>query len=296
MNHPSAKLLFAMLLSIVLVLLSLKQSTAQQLDHDMKEYKLSKFQNERALKNDNKGQVKKQGKYTNKKTKDGGGSESKYKGKSKSKCKGRGKSKSKCKPQTCTDTCPTVGSSSQTHWDATLLVNLIGVDSKMDSTRLDYFLAQLQQSLLMEYTKVCPLNDIGIDKLTVVGQSTALNSPGARRRLQSANTIDSKISVGYKSPPPKPDFAALTDYALLSDSQYNNSTTGIYRRRRQLEWGVTGLIESRLRNHRSLTGQTPFLCPLDVTFLERLQASNDEYFLKVKATDVTVIESSYSYL
>ena len=277
MNHPSAKLLFAMLLSFLLVLLSLKQSTAQQLNHEMKLYKMSKFQNDKALKNGGKG------KYINKKKNDGK--------KSKSKCKG--KSKSKCKPQTCTSTCPIVDSSSQTHWDATLLVNLIGVDSKMDSARLDYYVAQLQQSLLMEYTKVCPLNEISIDKLITVSQSIALNSPGTRRRLLSANTIDSKISVGYKSPPPKPDFAALTDYALTDHN--SNSTTGIYRRRRTLEWGVTGLIESRLRNHRSLTGQTYFLCPLDVTFLERLQASNDEYFLKVKATDVTVIESSYSY-
>mmetsp|Transcript_15551 Transcript_15551/g.22168 ORF Transcript_15551/g.22168 Transcript_15551/m.22168 type:complete len:280 (-) Transcript_15551:197-1036(-) len=279
MNHPSAKLLFAMLLSIVLVLLSLKQSTAQQLDHAREEYKMSKFQNKKALKNDSKGQVKKQKEYINKKKKKDGK-----------------KSKSKSKQRKCISTCPTVGSSSRTYWDATLLVDLIGVDSKMDSVRLEYYLAQLQQSLIIEFSKTCPLNDISIDKLITASQSTAWNSPGGRRRLQSANTIDSKISVGYKSPPPKPDFAALTDYALLSDSQYNNSTTGIYRRRRQLEWGVTGLIESRLRNHRSLTGQTPFLCPLDVTFLERLQASNDEYFLKVKATDVTVIESSYSYL
>jgi len=241
---------------------------------------MSKFQNKKALKNDSKGQVKKQKEYINKKKKKDGK-----------------KSKSKSKQRKCISTCPTVGSSSRTYWDATLLVDLIGVDSKMDSVRLEYYLAQLQQSLIIEFSKTCPLNDISIDKLITASQSTAWNSPGGRRRLQSANTIDNKVSVGYKSPPPQPDFAALTNYAL-SDylAPNNNSTAGIYRRRRQLEWGVSGLIESRVPNYRSITGNSFFLCPLDVTFLERLKASNDEYFLKVKATHVTVIESSYSYL
>jgi hypothetical protein len=197
----------------------------------------------------------------------------------------KGHHSKKSRAKSCQSTCPTTAFSTTNGWDATLLIELIGAEGEMDRNRLDYYLAKLQDSLISAFIDACPENDVTIGQLFIVGQSAA--SSIGHRHLQSisSNQIDNKVSVSYRRPPPKPDFSSLTKYAL---SQGNGRANG-----RKLEWGVEESMSDR--NTRSLSQAT--LCPLQTTFLERLQATNDDYFLQVKSTRVSVYEGwgSFSY-
>ena len=122
------------------------------------------------------------------------------------------KSKSQT-PQKCT--CPTeltFGMGEQ-QWDATLLVDLIGVNTEMDPWRLEYYMAQLQESLIVGYGKRCPESEIAIENLITSGQWSTPTDYSGRRGLQSrnsANRVDNKVSVRYRVPPKQPNFSSLT--------------------------------------------------------------------------------------
>jgi hypothetical protein len=152
----------------------------------------------------------------------------------------------------------------------------------MDRNRLDLYLAELQDSLISALTDACPDNKIKIDQLLVAEQSSSSSIGRRSRQSVSSNKIDNKVSVKYRSPPPKPDFSKLTKYALGSTRPSG----------RKLEWGVQeSMYESN--TERALTETN--LCPLQTTFLDRLKATNDAYFLKVKDTTVSVFEGCGSF-
>lgn len=192
-------------------------------------------------------------------------------------------------------TCPTepsFGAGGLQRWDATLLVDLIGVKTEMAPNQLTYYEQQLEESMVIGFNKRCPQSQISIASVKTVEQSsTSTGYPGNRvlQSRNSANRIDNKVSVSYRVPPRKPNFASLTIYSL-SDSGGGGS-----RRYRRLEWQAESIYRISDRSQGNELGVYEASCPLDTTFLERLKADNDPYFLEVIATNVTVIESSFSY-